>query len=340
MILRFVSGSVTPASARRNRSRASTTFSCTPVAATKSFSTCSASPDRSRPWSTKTQVSWSADGLLHERRGDRGVDAAGQPADHPRVADLRADLGDLLLDDVPGVPVGGQPGALVEEVLERLLAERRVLDLGVPLHAVQAARPVLERGDRAAGRRREHLEALGRRVHGVAVAHPHRLRRRAARQDRARGRDLDGRAAVLTLTRLRDGPAERRGHRLEAVADAEHRHPGLEQRRVDERGARRVHRRRAAGQDDRGRVLGQQVRDGRRVRHDLGVDVGLADASGDQLRVLRAEVHDEHGTVGGGGRVRGLRHAARVVGARRWPCTPDRDPAASGPRLSPRPVRR
>ena len=40
-----------------------------------------------------------ADRLVHERGGDRGVDAAGQPADHPLVADLGADLGDRLLDD-------------------------------------------------------------------------------------------------------------------------------------------------------------------------------------------------------------------------------------------------
>ena len=58
MILRLVSGSVTPASAARNWSAASTTLRSTPVAATKSRSTCSASPLRSRPWSTKTQVSW------------------------------------------------------------------------------------------------------------------------------------------------------------------------------------------------------------------------------------------------------------------------------------------
>jgi hypothetical protein len=29
------------------------------------------------------------------------------------------------------------------------------------------------------------------------------------------------------------------------------------------------------------------------VRHDLGVDVSLADPAGDELRVLRAEVDDE-----------------------------------------------
>jgi len=59
MILRFASGSVTPASAPRNVSAASTTTRSIPVAATKSCSTCSASPSRSSPWSTNTQVSWS-----------------------------------------------------------------------------------------------------------------------------------------------------------------------------------------------------------------------------------------------------------------------------------------
>ena len=35
-----------------------------------------------------------ADRLVHERGGDRGVDAARQPADHPLVADLGAHLVD------------------------------------------------------------------------------------------------------------------------------------------------------------------------------------------------------------------------------------------------------
>jgi len=33
------------------------------------------------------------------------------------------------------------------------------------------------------------------------------------------------------------------------------------------------------------------------VRHDLGVDVGLADAAGDELRILRAEVDNENGVI-------------------------------------------
>ncbi len=57
--LRLASGSLTPANALRKRSRASTTTSRTPVAATNSCSTCSGSPSRNSPWLTKTQVSWS-----------------------------------------------------------------------------------------------------------------------------------------------------------------------------------------------------------------------------------------------------------------------------------------
>ena len=62
-----------------------------------------------------------------------------------------------------------------------------------------------------------------------------------------------------------------------------------------------VHRRGAAAEDDRLRVLGQQLRGRDRVRDDLAVDVRLADAAGDELRVLRAEVDDEDGVEVGGG---------------------------------------
>ena len=48
-----------------------------------------------------------ADGLVHERRGDGRVDAAREPADHAAGADLLADARDLLGDDVAAVPVGG-----------------------------------------------------------------------------------------------------------------------------------------------------------------------------------------------------------------------------------------
>jgi hypothetical protein len=45
----------------------------------------------------------------------------------------------------------GSPQSVVEEVLEHGLAVRGVDDLGVELHAVDAALAVLERGHRRAG---------------------------------------------------------------------------------------------------------------------------------------------------------------------------------------------
>ena len=64
-----------------------------------------------------------------------------------------------------GVHVGRQPADVVEEVLEHLLAVRRVHDLGVELDAVEPALAVLERGDR----RRRRCDAVTREAPGGAA---------------------------------------------------------------------------------------------------------------------------------------------------------------------------
>ena len=61
-------------------------------------------------------------------------------------------------------------------------------------------------------------------------------------------------AAVLTGSGAGDGAAERLGHRLKPVADAEHRHTEVEQRGVQLRGTLGVDTGRAAGQHDGLRV--------------------------------------------------------------------------------------
>ena len=95
-----------------------------------------------------------ADGPLHQRGGDRGVDAAGQRRrSRGLVADLRADRLDRSSTMLSIVQDGRQP-ARVEEVLQHRLAVLGVQDLGVELHAVQAALGVLERGDRRLRRSR------------------------------------------------------------------------------------------------------------------------------------------------------------------------------------------
>ena len=81
-----------------------------------------------------------ADGALHDRGGDGGVDAAGQRADRAPLADLVADPLDLLVDDVEHRPGRPAAGDLEQEVLEHLLAVLGVQHLGVPLDAGHPAR--------------------------------------------------------------------------------------------------------------------------------------------------------------------------------------------------------
>ena len=187
MILRFSSGSVTPASASRNVLR---------VHRHEADAGCGDVVDLDlAPLVLLEQAvvdehahELVADGLVHDRGGDGRVHAAREPCDDAARADLLADPRDLLGDHVARVPVGGDPRGLVQEVLDHVLSERRVLDLGMPLHAVEALLVVRERRDGRRRGRREHLEAVGRDRDGVAVAHPRSGARAARRAARCRRR--------------------------------------------------------------------------------------------------------------------------------------------------------
>ena len=234
-----------------------------------------------------------ADGLVDQQRGDRGVDAAREPADDAVAPDLGADPLDLLLDHGSGRPRGRRAGNVVEEVLQQVLAVRRVHDLGVELDAVEPAARVLERGNRCRCGRPGDDRSLRRRDDGVAMAHPDDLLLGQAGEEGA-ATAVELRLAELGGAGARDLAAQLQREQLGAVADAERRDPELEEGLVDPRGALGVDRGRAAGEDQRGRVPRPHLVDAERVRHELRVDTCVADAAGDQLRVLAAEVEHEH----------------------------------------------
>ena len=202
-----------------------------------------------------------ADGALHDRGGDGGVDAAGQRADRAALlADLLADPLDLLLDDVdhrPGLPAAGD---LVQEVLEDLLAVLGVQDLGVPLDAGEAAAGVLEGRDRGVVGGGQDGEALGGRLDRVAVRHPDVVGGGEAGQQGAALGDRDRGAAVLAGAGVGDLAAEPPGHQLEAVAHAEDGDARREDRVVDAGRALGVDRGRAAAEDDRLRLAARASR--------------------------------------------------------------------------------
>ena len=260
------------------------------------MTTCSASPARSRPVSTKTQVSCVADGFVDQDRGDRRIDPARQAADHLPVADLRADGGDLGGAEAGHAPCRGAPGDVPHEVGDQLGAVGRVDHLGVELDAVVTARLVGDGGERRTVADRDRREA-GRQVGDqVAVAHPHLVALAGcpdAVEQAARGGHLDEGAAELAAVAREHPAAELFGEQLLAVADAEDGNVAVEQRLRGARAAGVAHRGGAARQDD---AAGLEARDGglgRLERHDLAIDSGLADTAGDQLGDLAAEVEDE-----------------------------------------------
>ena len=116
-----------------------------------------------------------ADRLVDQHRRDRGIDAARQAADHARLADLRADAGDLLVAEGGHRPVALEAGDLEQEIGEELRAVGRVDHLRMEHRRVVAARFV--GGDRVGRvlRHRIDPETLGQAGHAVAVAHPHRI---------------------------------------------------------------------------------------------------------------------------------------------------------------------
>ncbi len=317
MILRFCSGSVTPASAPRNRSCSRAVDEVQPEVVAEGRLDLGALVVTHQPVVDEHARELVADGLVHERGRDRAVDAAREPAQDGPVADLLADALDELLDDVVRGPLGVQARAVVEEPAQHLLPVGGVADLGVVLDAVEPPVRVLDDRARGGVGGRDDAEAGGRLDDGVPVRHPHGLAGGLAGEDGALGGRGELGLAVLGDAALGHPAAEGVGEELLAVADPQHRDAELEDVRVEAGGALGVHALGSAREDDRAGRAVADLAGGDRVGHDLGVDVGLAHATGDELRVLGAEVDDEHGVEGlGHGVVSCRASSGQVLAAR------------------------
>ena len=173
-----------------------------------------------------------ADRAVHEQRGDRGVDAAGEPADHLAAAHLLADPPHLFLDDRGRRPVRLAAADLGQEAGRGSPARR---GCGRPRGGTGFRRSrrsvLLHRGHRRAGRGGQRREARRRLVDGVAVRHPAGLLARQPLQQHSGLGDLQLRAPELAHLGLLYAAAERVDQQLHAVADAHHRDAQLEQTR-------------------------------------------------------------------------------------------------------------
>jgi hypothetical protein len=177
-----------------------------------------------------------ADRPLHERRGDGRVDPAGQPAIGPLVPHLRADRATCSSITFAIVQVGRQPASSYRK------CSRTVCPCG-------CAAPRGGTGRRRADGRRPRRPRRGPRLERAVTANPGGAAVTASPCDIHTGCCPGCRGTASSLPRRPRAPcrrtrparaldraAQRLGHRLEAVADAEDGHAGLEQRRV-ERGA-------------------------------------------------------------------------------------------------------
>ena len=244
-----------------------------------------------------------ADRLMQQHGHDAGIDAAGEAADDPALADLGADLGDGALAERGHGPVALGAGDVQREVAQQLGAVGRVHHLGVELHAVIAAALVGDGGEGRVLAGGDDGEAGRQLRHPVAVAHPDLLAVAGlpdALEQAGRGLALDLGAAELAVMSALDRAAQLLGHGLLAVADAQHRHVGLEDRGMGGGRLALGHRGRAAGEDDPPRIerLDLRVVDGLEGQ-DFTVNPGFAHAAGDQLGNLGTEIDDQQ-TVGHG----------------------------------------
>ena len=114
--LRFSSGSMTPASRSKNRSAACTWIELDALVALERVDDLLALALAHEPGVDVDARELRADGLVHERGGDGGVDATGQPADRParRPTCSRIASTDVSMIDVI-VHVGRQPAHVVQE---------------------------------------------------------------------------------------------------------------------------------------------------------------------------------------------------------------------------------
>ena len=136
-------------------------------------------------------------------------------------------------------------------------------------------------------------KALGHLGHGVAVAHPHGLLHGRGVKELGAGSTRNSGTAVLAHLGVTDLAAERHGRDLMAVAEAQDGKAQVKDGGVDGRSVLGVHGSRTAGKDERrgvhlANLIGRDV-----AGNNLGIHVEVADATGNELTVLRTKVEYE-----------------------------------------------
>ncbi len=170
---------------------------------------------------------------------------------------------------------------------------RRVTHFGMELHGVPLLRRVLD-GSHRIRRFGDQLEAGGELQSFIAVRHPNRYRTFQALEElRVAAQQLHLRMAVLALVGRPHFAAQLVDHELQAVTDAKHGQPQVQHLLVGGRGVGIIDGRRPPRQNDARGTIALDFFELGGAGKDDGEDVLFADAAGNELRILRAEVEDD-----------------------------------------------
>ncbi len=193
-------------------------------------------------------------------------------------------------------------GDVQHEIRQQLAAVGRVDHLRVEHHRIEAAALIRRDREGRVLRDGEHAETLGKAGDPVAVAHPDGIAATLvpnAGEERRLFQDLHiGPAELRRVTALHQA-AELGRQGLLAVADSQHRDAGLEDGLGCARGILGRHAGRAARQDDGLRLEPREGRVGALEGVNFAINADLADAAGDELRDLAAEINDQDSGMGG-----------------------------------------
>ena len=234
-----------------------------------------------------------ADGAVEQDGGHGGVDATGKAEDHAVVADLRAKLGHRGIDERVGTPGAGASADAEHEVGEETRPVGGMIHLGVELYAPGLLAHDMVGGDADIVGGADDVVRLRDGDDGVAVAHPHLCGRGHVGHEGVEGVDHgEHGAAILAAGGALHLAAVFSCEELGSVAYAEQGKAAFHDGKVGLGCLRVAHRVGAAGEDHALHV-GVELRPSVEGV-DLAIDVEFADSSGDELRVLGAEIYDDY----------------------------------------------
>ena len=234
-----------------------------------------------------------SDRPVNEHRGDRRVHPARRPADHLAVSHLGPDSGNRPLRVRAGVPAAPRSTHLKSEIPEDGRAVLGVDDLGMELQPVQTALGAFERRNPRLPGACRAVKPVRQRVHEVAVARPGPEPLGNPRKKPPVPGVFELRRTVGTPGRRAHIPAALACEELHSVAHPQHRNRRGENAVGSHRGTVPIDTLRPPGENHADRFPRPDLPVRRGARQDLAVHPHFAEPTGDQLRVLRAEVEDE-----------------------------------------------